>query len=298
MCLSTQKNGGYDVRLIIRGAGQKANYGVREIMVLSDGVPMTDPDSFSRFDYFDTQDEERIEIIKGPGSLYGAENFNLRLAGDVDDANAVAVTASHKALDASTATNFEIGLKGRTGLWSFDTSVYYTSVEDEIVPTLLDGQTRFQNAGRTEKQGFEVSGHYQLLEGLSLGGSCAFSDYEYDEFINAGNDYSGNQMPYVPCHQYSHFADYRHPGGFKARLQKNSWESYYMDAANTEKYADYDFVTDLSMGDESGPHTFSLNVQNLFDKHYATEVKKDTRGNKYYSAASPLAAMLNYSFAF
>ena len=32
------KNGGYDSRLVIRGAGQKANYGVREIMVLRDGT--------------------------------------------------------------------------------------------------------------------------------------------------------------------------------------------------------------------------------------------------------------------
>ena len=68
--LIDSKNGGYDVRLIIRGAGQKANYGVREIMVLRDGVPMTDPDSFSRFDFIDTQDIERIEITRGPGSLY------------------------------------------------------------------------------------------------------------------------------------------------------------------------------------------------------------------------------------
>ena len=36
-------------KLIIRGAGLKASYGVREIMVMKDGVPMTDPDSFTRF---------------------------------------------------------------------------------------------------------------------------------------------------------------------------------------------------------------------------------------------------------
>lgn len=64
-------NGGFDSRLVIRGAGQKAQYGVREIMVLRDGVPMTDPDSFTRFDFIDTQDIERIEVTKGPGSIYG-----------------------------------------------------------------------------------------------------------------------------------------------------------------------------------------------------------------------------------
>ena len=624
--LIDSKNGGYDVRLIIRGAGQKANYGVREIMVLRDGVPMTDPDSFSRFDYFDTQDVERIEITKGPGSLYGAGsaggtvqiisksvfdstgdrikvgagnfgalNLNLRVSGDINDENAMALTASHRrldndwrrwnefdttqaglkhglmlddgstleselsyseanlqlpgsmseeqyrefqdtgeqnetqdawknsgryskilffnsrlekewgdllfkpriyynhwthfhpvtgkindnddgtdvfgtdlefvhkhqllgestlvagvtarvedtdnakkyeyrdvvtipfgpqagriiatlsdaegdlmevqsatnslygiyfqesmtpadrwlvdvsfrydhsrfdidtdeitafdyatgkyvpgvgkykidktfnllspqigvsysltpalnlfgtiassdqvpseneikenpGLDASTATNFEVGLKGRSGRWSYDTSVYYTNVDDEIVPILLDSHTSFQNAGQTRKKGFEFAGDYEVIQWLRLGGSYAYSDYTYDDFTELVNgkpiDRSGNQMPFVPRHQYSLFADYRHPKGFKARVQANSWGPYYMDIANTEKYDGYDFVTNLSLAYETGPHTVSLNVDNLFDKLYATEVKKDARGKKYYSAATPRAAMITYSLAF
>ncbi len=70
--LVDSKNGGFDARLIIRGAGLKAPYGIREIMVLRDGVPLTDPDSFSRLDFVDTQDIERIEIAKGPGNLFAA----------------------------------------------------------------------------------------------------------------------------------------------------------------------------------------------------------------------------------
>ncbi|MEW8062350.1 MAG: TonB-dependent receptor plug domain-containing protein, partial [Candidatus Thiodiazotropha sp.] len=128
--LINSKNSAYDSRLIIRGAGQKANYGVREIMVIRDGVPMTDPDSFSRFDFIDTQDIERIEITKGPGSLFGAGssggtiqiisksvfdsdsnriklgvgefgqgNLHGRLAGDIDDSNAYSLTASYRKSD-------------------------------------------------------------------------------------------------------------------------------------------------------------------------------------------------------
>jgi iron complex outermembrane recepter protein len=59
-------------KLIIRGAGLKARYGVREIMVIKDGVPMTDPDSFTRFDYIDMQDVSSIEVQKGPGSINAA----------------------------------------------------------------------------------------------------------------------------------------------------------------------------------------------------------------------------------
>lgn len=68
--LINSKNGGYDARLIIRGAGLKANYGIREIMMLRDGVPITDPDSFTRLDFIDTQDIERVEVTKGPGNIY------------------------------------------------------------------------------------------------------------------------------------------------------------------------------------------------------------------------------------
>jgi iron complex outermembrane receptor protein len=69
---AVSKNNGYDSRLIIRGAGLKAPYGVREIMVIRDGVPMTDPDSFTRFDVIDIDDIESVEVYKGPGSIFAS----------------------------------------------------------------------------------------------------------------------------------------------------------------------------------------------------------------------------------
>lgn len=66
------KNQGYDARLVIRGAGLKARYGIREIMVLLNGIPITDPDSFTRLDFVDTQLVDRVEVVRGPNStLWG-----------------------------------------------------------------------------------------------------------------------------------------------------------------------------------------------------------------------------------
>jgi iron complex outermembrane receptor protein len=127
--LIDSKNGGFDARLIIRGAGLKAAYGIREIMVLRDGVPLSDPDSFTRLDFVDTQDIERIEVAKGPGNLFasgsaggaiqvfsksvfdttannakvgfgsdGTENYHLR-HGIVGERHALAVTATHRKMD-------------------------------------------------------------------------------------------------------------------------------------------------------------------------------------------------------
>jgi iron complex outermembrane receptor protein len=70
--IAVTKNNGYDSRLIIRGAGLKSPYGIREIMVMRDGVPMTDPDSFTRLDFIDVDDMESVEVYKGPGSIYAA----------------------------------------------------------------------------------------------------------------------------------------------------------------------------------------------------------------------------------
>lgn len=125
-------------RLIIRGAGLKARYGVREIMVMKDGVPYTDPDSFTRFDYIDMQDVKNVEVQKGPGSINasnatggviqlvtksvfeedknrvkigvgddGQRNFNVKLRDAIDDNDFVSTTFSTRKIDNSWRDNNE-----------------------------------------------------------------------------------------------------------------------------------------------------------------------------------------------
>ncbi|MDP3302011.1 MAG: TonB-dependent receptor [Sulfuricurvum sp.] len=117
-------------RLIIRGAGLKARYGVREIMVMKDGVPLTDPDSFTRFDFIDMQDVSSLEVQKGPGSINavnatggviqlitksvfeedknrikigigddGQRNLNLKVRGAIDKNDFASVTFSTRKID-------------------------------------------------------------------------------------------------------------------------------------------------------------------------------------------------------
>jgi len=214
---------------------------------------------------------------------------------------------SNTSLDAATARNIEVGIKARSRDWDFDLALYHTRVSDEIVSVLqVSGQSEFQNAGETLKNGLEFSGRVAMGRYFHLGVNYAYSDYtfeEFDELVRTGAtltpvDRSGNHIPYVPKQQYGLSVDFKHPMGFSARLQANSWGSYYMDNANTEKYKGYDFVTNLMFGYTTGPHSLTLNVENLFDKRYATEVKKDTSGVKTYYAGAPRAAMMNYTYTF
>ena len=213
-------------------------------------------------------------------------------------------------LDKSTANNFEIGLKGRAANWSFDTSVYWSEVDDEVIASRQGGETIFQNAGTTDKHGFELAGSVRVIEGLNVGLNYAYSDYEYDSFNEVVNtnpggrpvyvnvDRSGNRLPYIPKNKHTLFADYKHPSGWETRVSLDSWGSYYMDSANSEKYEGYDNLTNVFIGYERGPHKFGFNLDNAFDKRYAIEVEKDTDGDRAYTPGAPRSFMLSYSYRF
>ncbi len=208
--------------------------------------------------------------------------------------------SSNPVLEAPISRNHEIGLKGRAKGWQFDASVYVNDVQDEIVTISTAGQNSYVNAGETERKGLELAGSLDLPGGFEVGGHYAYSDYNYKSFsepIGGVNfDRSGNALPFIPENQYGVFIGWRSPSGWKARLSSNTWGEYWLDNANTEKYAGWDWVTNFSLSYGKNGHSLSLNADNLFDQHYATEVKKDTAGKVTYAAAAPRTLMLTYRY--
>ncbi len=73
--------GGYDVRLSIRGYGNRSNSGIRGIRILQDGIPESEADGEGSVDAIDYTSLETVEIAKGNlSSLYtnapgGVVNF-------------------------------------------------------------------------------------------------------------------------------------------------------------------------------------------------------------------------------
>lgn len=59
-------------RIAIRGFGARAQFGIRGIRVLVDGIPATLPDGQTALDHLDPASLGRVEMLRGPGSaLYG-----------------------------------------------------------------------------------------------------------------------------------------------------------------------------------------------------------------------------------
>ena len=56
-------------RILIRGIGTRAQFGIRGIKILLDGIPLTFADGQSQLNNLDNHSIENIEIINGPGSV-------------------------------------------------------------------------------------------------------------------------------------------------------------------------------------------------------------------------------------
>lgn len=209
----------------------------------------------------------------------------------------------NESLDKTKSINYEIGLKTRTGDFSYDVAIYQNDIKDEIIQIKdAGGNTIYDNAGQTQKRGFEFLGTYRVTKELSLGLSYAYSDFIYKSFQEkvgaAFVSRDGNYLPYIPKNQYGLEANYKMDNGFKARIQTKTWGSYYLDNANSDKYDGYDFVTDLMLGYETKVHLVQLNINNVFDKYYASQADKSVYGVESYKAAAPRSAMVSYRYKF
>ena len=239
------------------------------------------------------------------GSLYkisDATNVYASIA-RANQAPTTSELADNMNLNKSLSVNYEVGLKTRTAKISYDLALYQNDVNDEIIQILDgNGNSIFDNAGKTRKRGMEFNTVYKIMKPLDVGMSYAYSDFKFLKFNEsvrgslASRD--GNYLPYIPKNQYSLFAALKMDNGIKARVTTKTWGNYYMDNANTQKYDGYKFVTDLMVGYEHEQHKIQLNIKNVTNKYYAMEASKDVYNNETYKAAAPISGMLTYSYEF
>ena len=206
-------------------------------------------------------------------------------------------------LEKSQSINYEVGLKTRTDDFVSDVAIFQNYVKDEIIQIKdANGNSIYDNAGKTNKKGLELNLTYDVTSTVQVGGAYAYSNFKFDTFNESvrGSLVSrdGNYLPFIPQNQFSVFTSYNLSNGFKTRLTARTYGSYYMDNANTQKYEGYDLITDFMIGYEKNNHNIQLNINNLFDKYYAMEASKDVYGIESYKAASPRTSMLTYSYKF
>jgi len=222
-------NGAYDTHIIIRGAGAKAAYGVREIKIMVDGVPITDPDSLTRLDMVDTSLIERIEVVKGPNStLYGAN-----AAGGV--------------INIITKSPFDDpGLSVKLGYGSYNSQDYHLQYAgaSERFGYLVSGTRRSTDSWRdgNEFETNQFNGRFSWLFGdasdaalslsytkadLELPGKLTKAQFEDDptqrtsEWVNMGRDSEVGRVGLSLRHEFSGSRE------LQFQLYAQQWDHYH-----------------------------------------------------------------------
>jgi len=126
--ISNRYNAAVDQRLSIRGAGSRANFGVRGVKVLLDGIPQSLPDGQSQLTNIDLAAIGRVEVLRGSASaLYGNGSGGvLSFTTDLSAPDPLGVTA--RALQGSFGLQkSQVRLSGRGGATVGALSVSRTS---------------------------------------------------------------------------------------------------------------------------------------------------------------------------
>lgn len=169
---------------------------------------------------------------------------------------------------------------------SIDASIYYLEGRNEVVSMKLDdGTTENRNAGRTIHKGIELGLQSTPFKSVSFRYSGAFSRHEFVQFIEKGNNYSGNEMNAAP--RWIHHAEFWFKPAFVKGLRLGlEWQhngSYFMDPKNTEKYKGYQ-VFHLRSGYRTGALDIWFSVMNAGNAYYATLATKTGSGETYQLA--------------
>ena len=194
-------------------------------------------------------------------------------------------------LDAVKADSYEVGIRAQPSTnINYEVSVYTMRVDDDLV-TYEDpdsGDRTTVNAGETSHSGIELAFGSQFVETMSLDISYSYAKHKYEDWVQSGTDFSGNEMVTAPRTIGNARLAYR-PGllnGGRLELELVHIGSYWLDQANTEKYDGYDtFNLRMNHQVNAGLNIYAR-VMNLTDEKYATAASL-SRGETQYAPAMP-----------
>lgn len=170
------------------------------------------------------------------------------------------------------ADQYEIGLKGKAGGLGYEVSLYDLAKHDDILSyrDTTTNVTQVVNAGETRHRGLEVGLGIPMGKQFHLDLSASYAKHTYEEWvIPATANYSGNEMETAPRAIANTRLSWLPTPGTRVQLEWIHLGGYWMNQANTAKYAGHDLFN--LRGNWALGNDISLfgSVQNLTDKRFA-----------------------------
>ncbi len=192
------------------------------------------------------------------------------------------------ALKPSTSDTVELGSKTRIGNGLFSAALFQTDTDNEIVVDASSGGRTYKNAGKTRRQGLELSLDQQFAWDWKLKMAWTLLDATYRSNACGATDCNGNRMPGIARNMgYASFG-YQPEQGWYAGADVHYMGDIMADDENSAKAPSYT-VAGLNTGYKFLYERWALDlfgrVDNLFDKGYVGSVIVNESNGRYYEPA-------------
>lgn len=260
----------------------------------------------------DKVDSRNIEWLPGIGAtyqlvpqaqLYGGVYRAFAPAANGDalvDFSTTTPTLQDQRLDAEKSTNYELGLRGNSGVFTYDVTAFYMDFANLVVRGNSNQAIATSNAGESLHYGLEAALGVELGGGFSLDTNATW--VPTSEFRTGVN--KGNRLSYSPEYMANVGLNYSQ-GRLSSAFNVHYQSEQYGDEANTKpitvntgnsiwggrmrSYTVYDLLGRYQVTDQFGVQGA---IKNLTDKRYITGLRQGI----YVGPERSFEVGLNYKF--
>lgn len=188
-------------------------------------------------------------------------------------------------VDEESSTTLELGYRYQQDNLRLSLALYRMSIDDAIVTARdTQGDTYRTNAGETLHQGFEAEVAYQISSELSAQLAYSYSRHTFEDYVNDGTVYSGNEMMRAPRTKAAATLTWKPVAisGLTTQLQADYFGEYWMDDENTRKADSYTLLHLKGEYAVAPGLTLYGRIENLLDEKYAYQQEVSWGRAKFY----------------
>ncbi|MFV0262562.1 MAG: TonB-dependent receptor PqqU [Kluyvera sp.] len=193
------------------------------------------------------------------------------------------------ALQPSTNDTVEIGSKTRIGNGLLTAALFQTDTDNEIVTdSSSGGRTSYKNAGKTRRQGAELSLDQQLAENWRAKAAWTWLDATYRTNVCDDASCNGNRIPGIARNMGFASLGYEPESGWYAGADVRYMSDIMANDENTARAPSWT-VVGVNTGYKFDIGNWNLDVfgrvDNLFDRQYVGSVIVNESNGRYYEPA-------------
>ncbi|MBC2696523.1 MAG: TonB-dependent receptor [Desulfobacteraceae bacterium] len=251
-------------------------------------------DSMEDQDIFSPKGGLRLSLLDKQLEFFG--NYSRGFAMMSGFAEQAQYTQEH--WDPQIRIQYELGVKMRPFDWfNWKLIGFRLETDNDFIKNPVTDES--ENAGETTRDGVEVSLDFYALNYGYLHADYAYIDAKYDNYVENGISYNGNNLPRVQDTIVNIELGYKAPKDFGGWIRYHYQSGQDLDNANTIKGGSWDTVNAnlFYLFGRKNRYMIALDVINIFDEKYPSSESYWSE-NRTYSPGLPLSLYATFTVDF